>query len=321
MKKKLFFLTIISILLLNDIVYAFSYSSTNYSYTNSDSITNTLDYILDNDMFKYKVGNVTSVNNVGPTSYPYSISSVTFTPSSNYDFYIATILRFSGGTGYESMNLERTAIKDSEVKDKFEYYEVGTSSSNSSNGSSGSGRSYIIIPKTDDPITIRVVGDLDGIGVYGVSLGSETYTPVSEDLGYTPLDPSWNVNNVSGALSYIKSHNINYLKPKEETLIKKEGNVSQTSFTPESDYSFYILTAYISRTPTNYYSTLHEYLNISSITNANYYLSGDIGNNAGGSCGVAKSWVIIPTNDNQIDITFNNQFSSYTLYGIKFGKK
>ena len=178
MKKKLFFLTIISILLINDIVYAFSYFSTNYSYTNSDSITNTLDYILDNDMFKYKVGNVTSVNNVGPTSYPYSISSVTFTPSSNFDFYIATILRFSGGTGYESMNLERTAIKDSEVKGTFEYYEVGTSSSNSSNGSSGSGRSYIIIPKTKDPITIKVVGDLDGIGVYGVSISNEIYTPI-----------------------------------------------------------------------------------------------------------------------------------------------
>ena len=313
MKKVFIFFSILIVLFItNIVVYAYSYTANQYNYTDSNNTSRKLDYILNYDLFKYKIDNVTSVRNIGPSNYPYDIREISFTPSSEYEFYVLTLLRFSGGTGYESMNLERTQISG-DSNSTYDYYLIGSSSNNSSNDSSGASRSYLVVPKTKNEITIRAYGDLDGIGVYGLSLGSEVYTPNPDDLGFTPIDPSWGVTNVSGAISYIKSHNKEMLSIDDSTLVKKETNKSEASFTPEDEYNFYILNAYISRVPTGYYSTLNANLDITNITNASLFKSGDIGNDAGGSCGTAKSWLIIPTNGNQIDLTFKSTFSSYTI--------
>ena len=142
-----------------------SYNAKYMNYTDSNNNVKTVNVVLDELHTKASVGiNFTHYDLIDNHNTPID-STYSFTPSSDYLFYVVNDIRFSGATGYLQYNSNRTDIKSIT---NASYYVTGYSGTDYYGGS-GAARSWIVIP-TDPPnqVSITFAGDIDAVSVYGV---------------------------------------------------------------------------------------------------------------------------------------------------------
>ena len=155
-------------------------------------------------------------------------------------------------------------------------------------------------------ITAFILGLLvSGICAYAITVSSD-------DISYGDV-------TVKDALDDLYQARDNSLSVNTSTLIVNRASAQTTSFsfTPSSEYKFYVITDIYFAASRNY-STFINNINIASITNATYIDVGLTGRDGGNSSGAARSFLVIPDGSAEdITVSLVAAADSVSLYGIK----
>ena len=162
----------------------------------------------------------------------------------------------------------------------------------------------------------RIFTFILGVIIFGsIGVVSASVLYQANEIGYTPKDSTWEVDNVKDAIDdlYTKS-NIS----SSNLIINKNEYVSSISFQPSDEYRYYILTNVIWYGTSTRYADCINYSNINTIENATYIDIGATGRNTSSSSGASRSFLIIPSaNKENITVNFVSGVDALSIYGIK----
>ena len=138
----------------------------------------------------------------------------------------------------------------------------------------------------------------------------------SSEIGFTPSDTNWKVNNLQDAVNDLYS-GVGIESITSESINEHSGAVNTISINP-SGYKAFVVTNMWYGGSNNYPSYLDTRLAITSITNATYIDIGKTGHGSSSASGVVRSYLIVPDNSGQtITINFAGLFDAHSVYGLK----